>query len=193
MSVMDETLVSEVVFVDNAPEPTSEEVAAYFDNENQVMHHNMEAMRVETEHLDAFLELVYATDPEYMDTQQYMPQPEPENMLDWETVSAALGESQKIMIAMQELLSETLAEMGVEGHDSIRVYSDTDGAMRLLVDHPRREEIETVLNSRENRHLRDLYASATAGMSIAGSLVGNMSVPEEVLEQIKAKQYSSAV
>lgn len=186
MSVMDETLAAGVVLVEHAVGGTGEEIAAYLDNEHQVLNQNIDAMKVRPEDLDAFLELVYAADQEYMDVEEYVP--EPQNLVDWDSVSTALMESQKILVMTQELLSETLADMGIEDHSSIRVYSDSEGALRLIVDHPRQAEIEAMLNSPEQRHLRDMYTSATAGMSIAGSLVGNISVPEEVLEMAKAKR-----
>lgn len=187
MSVMDETLTAAgVVLVEHAVGGTGEEIAAYLDNEHQVLNQNIDAMQVRPEDLDAFLELVYAADQEYMDVEEYVA--EPQNLVDWDSVSTALMESQKILVMTQELLSETLADMGIGDHASIRVYSDAEGALRLVVSHPRQAEIEAMLNSPEQRHLRDMYTSATAGMSIAGSLVGNISVPEEVLEMAKAKR-----
>lgn len=186
MSVMDETLAAGVVLTEQTIRESAEEIAAYLDNEHQVLNQNIDAMKVSPEDLDAFLELVYAADAEYMDVEEYVP--EPQNMVDWDSVSTALLESQKIMVATQELLSETLAGMGIEDHSSIRVYADAEGALRLVVDHPRQDEIENALNSPEQKHLRDLYHSATTGMTLAGSLVGNISVPEEVLEMAKAKR-----
>jgi hypothetical protein len=187
---MDETLTSEVVFVARAVRDDVEDVANYLDNEHQVLHENIDAMRVSPEDLDAFLELVYAADAEYMDVQEYLP--EPQNTVDWDDVSRALQESQKIMMKTQELLSETLAEMGIQDHSAIRVYSDVDGALRLVVDHPRQAEIEAELNSPRQRPLRDMYASATAGMSVAGSLVGSVSVPDEVLERMRESRCEAA-
>lgn len=187
MSVMDETLVANgVLFVDQAVRDTGGDIAEYLDNEHRVHSENIDAGRVTQEDLEAFLELVYVADAEYMDVQDYVP--EPGNVIDWDDVSEALIASQKTMMATQALLSQTLAEMGVEDHSSIRVYSDPEGALRLVVDHPRQAEIERALNSPEQQHLRDMYASATAGMTIAGSLVGNMSVPEEVLEMVREKR-----
>lgn len=196
MSVMDETvttdtLATDVVFVERVVEDSGEGIATYLDNEHQVLSENIDAMRVSPEDLDAFLELVYAADAQYMDVEEYVP--EPQNLVDWDDVSRALLESQRIMIKTQELLSETLAEMGIEDHSAIRVYSDAEGALRLVVDHPRQAEIEEMLNSAEQRPLRDMYNSATAGMTVAGSLVGNISVPDAVLEMAKAKQYENAI
>lgn len=191
MSVMDETAIADVVFtgVDECA-PETAESAAYVQNEQDVRSRNVEAMQVDAEALDAFLELLSQADAEFLDAEEYL-QPEAGAVLDWDAVSAALGESQQILICVQKLLSQTLAEMGVEDHDSIRVYSDVDGAMRLVVDHPRREEIEAALNSPDNVSLRSLYEAATTGMSMAGGLVGKMAVPEEVLERVRAK-YSAA-
>ncbi|MDR1745494.1 MAG: hypothetical protein LBS30_07060 [Planctomycetota bacterium] len=187
MSVMDETLLANgVLFVDQTVPGTGGETAAYRDNERRVHTENIDAGRVTPEDLAAFLELVYAADAEYMDVQDYVP--EPGNMIDWDDVSSALLASQKVMAAMQELLSQTLEDMGIEDHSSIRVYSDQEGALRLIVDHPRQEAIEEMLNSPGQRHLRDMYASAAAGMTIAGSLVGTMSVPEGVLEMAREKR-----
>lgn len=190
MSVMEEMLATEVVFVASAVRDGVDEATAYLDNEHRVLHENIDAMRVSPEDLDAFLELVYAADADYMDVADYVP--EPQNTVDWDDVSRALAESQKIMVKTQELLSETLAEMGIRDHSSIRVYSDAEGALRLVVDHPRQAEIEAVLNSPSQRPLRDMYIAATAGMSVAGSLVGSISVPGEVLERVRERQCEAA-
>lgn len=193
MSVMDETLVANgICFVDQAVQETGDDIAAYLGNEHLVHNENIDAGQVTQEDLQAFLELVYAADPEYMDTQAYVPAPEPQNLVDWGDVTEALMASQRTMTAMQELLSESLREMGVEDHSSIRVYSDPEGALRLVVDHPRQREIESMLNAPEQSYIRDMYISATAGMTIAGSLVGTMSVPEEVLEMAKAKRRAAS-
>ncbi len=109
-------------------------------------------------------------------------------MLDWDAVSAALDESQRILVGVQQLLSETLRGMGVEDHDSIRVYSDEAGFLHLLVDHPWQAEIEAILNSPEHAELRQLYQAATSGMSMAGGLVGHFSVPDEVIEHAENKK-----
>lgn len=187
MSVMEETMVADVVFT-GTPEVPAQPVdaKAYLANEQEVWSHNLEAMRVDTDALNAFLELLSEADAEYMDATEYV-QPEPQTILDWDAVSAALTESQQILIGVQKLLSQTLEDMGVEDHEYIRVYSDTAGLMRLVSDHPRRGEIEDALNSPANYALRSLYQAATSGMSMAGGLVGKMSVPEDVLAQIKAK------
>lgn len=192
MSVMEETVVMDVVFAE-APEVAGQEVdsAAYLENEEQVWSHNIEAMRVDTEALNAFLDLVASADAEYLDATEYE-QPQPESLVDWDAVNAALAESQQILIGVQKLLSQTLEEMGIEDHAYIRVYADTEGAMRLVSDHARREEIESALNSPANKALRSLYQAATTGMSMAGGLVGKMSVPEEVLEKVKAKYYAAS-
>ena len=190
MSVMEEMIVTDVIFAEDAPAEIlalAADSSAYLRNEQEVWGHNLEAMRVDSEALDAFLELVHGADAEYLDAEEYVTPAEPANTVDWDSVNAALNESQQILIGVQKLLSETLENMGVEDHAYIRVYSDAAGAMRLVADHPRREEIEAVLNSPVNSALRCLYQAATTGMSMAGSLVGKMSVPEEVLEQLKAK------
>ncbi len=187
MSVMDETAVAgSVLFAERAVPETGGDIAAYLNNEHWVHIENIDAGMVTPEALEAFLELVYISDAEYMDVQEYVP--EPGNVVDWDDVSSALLASQRVMMATQELLSETLSDMGIDEHASIRVYSDPEGALRLLVDHPRQREIEAMLNSPEQRHLRDMYASASAGMAMAGSLVGGISVPEEVLEMAREKQ-----
>ena len=187
MSVMEETMVADVVFTGTPDVPVQPvDARAYLQNEQEVWSHNLEAMRVDTDALDAFLDLLSGADAEYMDAAEYV-QPEPQTVVDWDAVSAALTESQQILIGVQKLLSHTLSLMGVEDHEYIRVYSDTAGLLRLVSEHPRREEIEDALNGPENAPLRSLYQAATSGMSMAGGLVGKMSVPEEVLEQIKAK------
>lgn len=194
MSVMEEPVLTDVVFAEDASAEVralAADDSAYLHNEQEVWSHNLEAMRVDSAALDAFLELVHGADAEYLDAEEYVAPVELANTVDWDSVNAALTESQQILIGVQKLLSETLENMGVEDHAYIRVYSDTAGMMRLVADHPRRPEIEAVLNSPVNSALRCLYQAATTGMSMAGSLVGKMAVPEEVLEQIKAK-YSAA-
>lgn len=190
MSVMNQTRGSGVEFADAGVAADAERVASYFENEHEVLSGNLDAMRVQPDDLTAFLELAYATDPEYIDVQEYVP--EPGAMLDWDLVSAALNESQEMLVVTQELLSQTLEDMGIEDYAAIRVYSDEDGALRLVVDHPRQAEIEAELNGEKNTHLRELYKSATEGLSIAGSLVGCISVPEEVLERVRGK-YAAAI
>lgn len=187
MSVMEETMIADVVFT-GTPEVPAQPVdaKAYLENEQEVWSHNLEAMRVDTDALNAFLDLLSQADAEYMDATEYV-QPEPQTILDWDAVDAALTESQQILIGVQKLLSQTLAEMGVEDHEYIRVYSDSSGLLRLVSDHPRRLEIEDALNSPANSAIRSLYQAATTGMSMAGGLVGRMSVPEEVLAAIKEK------
>lgn len=192
MNVMEDTMVMDVVFAEG-PEVAEHaaDTSAYLENEEQVWTHNLEAMRVDTEALNAFLDLVAAADAEYLDAVEYE-QPVQETIVDWDAVNAALSESQQILIGVQKLLSQTLEEMGIEDHAYIRVYADTNGLMRLVSDHPRREEIETALNSPANKPLRSLYQAATTGMSMAGGLVGKMSVPEEVLKKIKAKYHAAS-
>lgn len=192
MSVMEETMVLEAAApaapeVQVAPADPRADAQAYLRNEQEVWHHNLEAMRVDTESLHAFLELVAMADAEYLDAEEYVQEPMPRNTVDWDAVDNALAESQQILIGVQQLLSHTLAEMGVEDHEYLRVFSDAAGMMRLVGDHERKEEIETVLNSPAHAELRNLYQAATSGMSMAGGLVGKMSVPEEVLEKIQAK------
>lgn len=181
MSVLEEPM-TDVLF---AAETTAD-AEALARNEAEILRQNMQAMTVDTEAMSAFLDLLSGADTEYLAAEEYVPEPEtPE--LDWDAVSAALGESQKILIGVQSLLSETLAAMGVEDHAYIRVFQDIHGDLRLVAAHPRQAEIEAALNSPENAVLRELYEAATAGMSLAGSLVGTMSVPTEVLERVKRK------
>lgn len=159
----------------------------------EILAANLEASAVEGSDLAAFLDLLAAADTEYL-AASYVPEPAgPE--VDWDAVSEALTHSQGILIGVQSLLSETLAAMGIEDHQAIRVYEDLDGSLRLLADHPRRGEIEAALNGPENQDLRTLYHAAVDGMSLAGGLVGTVAVPEAVLEQVKAKRaagYSAA-
>lgn len=187
MSALEEIAAVEVAFA--GPE-TRVDRDARARAEREILDQNLQAMAVNGEDFAAFLELLGQADTEYLDAQEYVP-PAPAPMLDWEAVSLALTESQKILIGVQNLLSETLAAMGVEDHQFIRVYADTEGWLRLVTDHPRRAEIEDALNSPENVDLRNLYQAATAGMSLAGSLVGTMAAPVEVLERIKAKQHAA--
>ncbi|MCC8165323.1 MAG: hypothetical protein LIQ31_04030 [Planctomycetes bacterium] len=165
----------------------------YIANEAEVWSHNLDAMRVETAVLDAFLDLLAAADAEYMDTAEYViDESDLGAVVDWTSVESALGESQQTLIGLQNLLSNILEEMDVEDYQYLRVYSDAEGAMRLVGDHPRREEIELVLNSPEHEQFRELYQAATNGMSMAGSLVGRVSVPAEVLEQYKQRKASAS-
>lgn len=187
MSAIEEPMLVDVAFADAGTAVDSEAMARA---EQAVLDQNLQAMAVDSGDFAAFLDLLAQADPEYMGAQEYA-QPEPAPMLDWDAVTQALNESQKILVGVQNLLSETLAAMGVEDHEFIRVYADTHGDLRLLSDHSRRAEIEGVLNSPENFELRNLYHAATAGMSLAGSLVGTMAVPDEVLERVKAKQHAA--
>jgi hypothetical protein len=184
---MDETVVMEVVFAADAEMAEIREAQAYEANAQAVESHNIEAMKVDVETLNAFLELITACDADYIDTQDYEVEA-PQPMLDWDSVSKALDESQRILIGVQELLSSTLAEMGVADHEHIRVYSDDMGFLHLLVDHPLQEEIEAALNSETHRPLRELYQAATSGMSMAGGLVGRFAVPDAVVEHARYKR-----
>ena len=188
MSVIDEPVMTEVAFSDTG---MAVDLDARAQAEREILGQNMLAMEVDGESFNAFLDLLAGADAEYMNAQDYVPAPAAP-MLDWDAVSQALTESQQILIGVQNLLSETLAAMGVEDHQYIRVYADTRGALRLVSDHPRRAEIEDALNRPENIELRNMYHAAMAGMSLAGGLVGTMSVPEEVLEKVKAKKQHAA-
>lgn len=187
MSVMDEIEMTDVAFAETGAVVDKDALSRA---EREIREQNMQAMAVRSEDFAAFLDMLSGADAEYLDAQEYVPQPEVP-MLDWDAVNRALNESQQILIGVQNLLSETLAAMGVEDHQYIRVYADTRGDLRLVSAHPRQAEIESALNGPENCDLRNLYHAATAGMSLAGGLVGTMSVPDEVLEKIKAKQHAA--
>ncbi len=173
----------------------AEELAAWERNRDEVLAANRAASAIEAESLAAFLDLLYGADTAYLGDETYaeaLPEPEPAlPPLDWQAVSLALAESQQILIGVQHLLSETLAAMGIEDHAFIRVYADPQGLLRLVSDHPRREEIELVLNSPENQDLRTLHAAAAAGMGLAGGLVGTVAVPDGVLERLKADTHAA--
>ena len=171
---------------------TSSDAEAMERNMEAVMAQNLAATSVEAESLDAFMDLLSAADPEYIDAAAYAVPTEPENIVDWDTVTHMLEESQAILISVQELLRTTLEGMGVEDSEFIRVYSDMNGGLRLLADHPRKLEIEGELNSAGNAPLREMYTAAVNGMGLAGGLVGAVAVPEEVLERVKAKKVSAA-
>lgn len=195
MSAMQNISMAEVVFADSAENPAMADANAYLKVEAEVWTQNLDAMRVDPLSLYSFMELLSMCDTEYMEqVEEHAPvaayseeEVECEALVDWPTVEAALGESQKILIGVQELLSETLSEMGIADCQSIRVFSDAQGQMRLVSDHDRQVEIEAVLNSEENRPLRELYSAASSGMSVAGGLVGTMSVPRDVLDRLKEK------
>ncbi|MDR1518803.1 MAG: hypothetical protein LBU23_01485 [Planctomycetota bacterium] len=183
--VMEESQTLEVIFAEPPAGAPGEMELFRID----VMAANWEASKADAENLAAFLELVCGADPEYLDAGNYPPPAESTGgtLLDWETVSQALSESQNILVGVQELLAGTLAALGVEDSRFIRVCADPDGRLRLTSGHPRQAEIEAVLNRPENRQLRELHAAALAGMSLAGSLVGGAAVPPAVLESLRAK------
>lgn len=187
-ALADELLTLEVLADEVAvsPETTAWERACL-----DILAANEEASRVGGEELVAFLELMSGSDPEYIAASAYLPEP-PRPEVDWDAVCQILSESQGILIGVQNLLSETLAGMGVADHATIRVYADMAGSLRLVADHPRRDEIEAELNSPKNAELRTLYHAAVDGMSLAGGLVGAVSVPDEVLERVKAKKQHAA-
>ncbi len=179
------TAGTEIFFVEGA---ASQDADALVQNQVDIWSHNQAAMRVDEESVQAFLDMLYSADPEYLDAAEYVNiQAEPQAMVDWGSVDAALGESQKILQGVQSLLSSILLEMGVEDYQYLRVYADHAGLIRLVGGHDRAEEIEAVLNSPEHHEFRSMYAAANAGMGMAGSLVGRVSVPQEVLEQYQAK------
>lgn len=186
-AALDEKLGADVLFTETADSVDSD---AMDRNHNAVVAANQEAAAVDAEALAAFFDLLSAADCEYIDTQDYAPAPS-EPALDWDAVASALNESQRILVCVQNLLSETLAAMGVEGHQYIRVYSDLDGSLRLVSEHPRRAEIEAVLNSPENQELRNLHQAAMTGMSLAGGLVGTFAVPDAVMDRIRAKEHAA--
>lgn len=186
-AAVEEPMILDVLDVVFCEGETTADRDAWHKNHSEILAANRDASVVEGEALAAFLDLLSGADTEYLDAEAYAPEPQLP-AVDWESVSQALGESQGILIGVQKLLSETLAAMGVEGHENIRVYADRQGDLRLLSDHPRREEIESHLNSPANTDLRYLYRAAMDGMSLAGGLVCNLSVPQEVLDRLKAKQ-----
>ncbi len=181
------SLVEEPVATVVCPDPATSAVdeRAYMAALHEVLVANHDALRTSEEDLDAFLEILMAADAEYIETPAYAV-PQPLMPLDWESVSMALSESQNILIGVQQLLAETLSAMGVEDSEYVRIYAEENGALRLTSDHPRRAEIEAVLNSSANAELRNLYKSAVAGMSLAGGLVGTMALPPEVAAKIAA-------
>lgn len=190
MSTMSETCMAEVVFAGTPENPALSDPQAYKYNEAEVWSQNMDAMRVDMDSLYAFLDLLYACDEEYIEqAQEYAPvDSDGENpLVDWATVSSALGASQNVLIGVQQLLTETLGGMGIENYEEIRVFSDINGMMRLVSSHDRQEEIEKMLNSDENRPLRELYNAATSGMGVAGGLIGTVSLPQEVWKRLKDK------
>lgn len=177
-ATVDEQLALEVIFDNVVGGQDLGHDAATEKNHQEVLEANRQASTVDSESLAAFLELLAAADAEYLDAADYAQPAAPEQSalagLDWDALNQALAESQQILIGMQRLLSETLAAAGVADHEHIRVYADEQGWLRLVGEHPRSEEIETILNSPENLELRNLHAAAMAGMSLAGTLVGSM-------------------
>lgn len=181
-AAVEEPLTLEVVFC----ERETAESEAWRESRRQTGALNREAAEVGAEALTAFLELLAVADSDYIDAPDCIAAA-PGRLVDWESVSQALVESQQILICVQRLLSETLAAMGVEDHRFIRVYADSRGALRLIADHPRRGEIEAVLNGPDNHELRAMHQAAVAGMSLAGGLVGTASAPAGALAQAAAR------
>ena len=181
------TLLEEPILL-TAPEyePPDEvnDETAWIANHSLVLTANREASEVDAESLQAFLELLYAADPEYIDAPAA---PEPAPLMNWAEVGDALAEAQAMLRTMQNLLSLTLEEMGIPDHDEIRVGEGSDGALRLISDHPRRDEIEAVINSPAHRQLQELFRAAANGMSLAGSLIGNGALPPEVLDMARSR------
>ena len=163
----------------------TDDETAWIANHSLVLNANREASEVDAESLQAFLELLYAADTEYIDAGAVAAEPAP--LMNWTEVGDALAEAQAMLCTMQNLLSLTLEEMGVPDHDEIRVGEDAEGALRLISDHPRREEIEAAINSPANLQLQQLYRAATNGMSLAGSLIGNGALSREVLDLARAR------
>jgi hypothetical protein len=153
-----------------------------------VLTSNIDASRVDPETLAAFIELVFAVDDEYIDTGIADVPAITEPLLNWNEMGDALAESQALLKTMQDLLSLTLEEMGVEDHSAIRIYEDMEGKLRLLVPHDRQEEIEEKLNSPENKQLHELHRAVASGMHLAGNLIGQGALPQEVLDIVKAQQ-----
>lgn len=178
--------LEEPIVLDNEADATLAAVQAVMDS-------NYEAKNTLPESLQAFIELVMAADPEYIEAPEYTTlAPEDKKPLDWDQVSEALNESQEILVLVQKLLTETFLSMGLPDAQYLRVWQDMDGSLRLTGDHERREEIERELNGPANAELRRMYEAAVSGMSMAGGLVGTMACPEEVLRQVRDSQNAPA-
>ncbi|MDR0362869.1 MAG: hypothetical protein LBJ46_09345 [Planctomycetota bacterium] len=155
---------------------------AYLLNRDAVGFANHEAASVETEALAAFLDPIYGADPDYIET----PAPNlAENpVMNWDEVGATLAESQAMLRTMQEFIIVILSEHGIENPECVRIYEDEAGGLRMVGDHERRDDIEAILNAPENRQLKELYRAVTAGMSLAGSLIGSGALPKEVRKNV---------
>lgn len=193
MSVMEMTPATAVIFSEEQDLAN----AAYLDAREAVVALNIHSVQPDFESLTAFIDLLYMTDQQYIEVPEAavvaaQPEAEDEPVLDWDSVLYALEESQKILMMVQEMLSATLADMNIADHDAIRFFADDHGWLRVVGEHDRKMEIESVVNSAENNQLREYYMSATAGMTMAGSLVGTMAVPPEVVESARARQYAAA-
>lgn len=182
MSAQDEAVIS-----------TSDYQDAKITNYCDVLTSNIDASRVDPETLAAFIELVFAVDDEYIDTGLADVPAITEPLLNWNEMGDALAESQALLKTMQDLLSLTLEEMGVEDHEYVRITEDMQGNLRLLVPHERQEEIENVLNSPEHNQLHELYRAVQSGMHLAGNLIGQGAVPQEVLRMVKESQQQATV
>lgn len=151
---------------------------AYQLNRDAVGFVNHEAATVEPEALAAFFELIYCADPDYIETPA--PQALETPIMNWEEVGLALAESQAMLRTMQDYLAAVLSEHGVENPESVRLFEDGNGVFRLIGVYDNQEELEALVNAPEHRELHELYRAVTAGMSLAGSLIGSGALPEEV-------------
>ncbi len=185
-----ENIVVEIVFA-SEEEAVRADSEAYLESEAEVLTHNIEAMKVDVEALNAFLELLAGCDDEYIDTQadaaEYLPDSR-RQMLDWDSVSAALDESQRILVGVQQLLAATLADMSEEkAASSLANYmdnftreieldldgwnklSDADQAMLMAADHFANMGMDDLASIRdasgEELTLSDLFSGGKASLS----------------------------
>ncbi|MDR1611278.1 MAG: hypothetical protein LBT97_00680 [Planctomycetota bacterium] len=145
---------------------------------------NREAAAVETEALAAFLELLHGADPDYIDAPT--PQAPEAPVMNWDEVGSVLAESQDMLLTMQDFLAAVLSGYGIENPENVRIFEDVSGVFRLIGEYENREMLEAALNNPENRQLHELYRAVSAGMSLAGSLIGGGSLPEEVRKRAYA-------
>lgn len=193
MSALAETISNGILFAEIFDVDNSDSVDAYLDAHQAVASLNIVSVQPEPEAMESFMELLRPADPEFLDVANYdVQETAPAPAVDWESVCAALEESQKTLILVQDMLTETLSGLNIPDYQFIRFQADQHGLLRVVGEHDRKFEIESVVNSAENGRLRDYFNSVSTGLSLAGGLVGSVAVPPELVDYAREQQYAAA-
>lgn len=193
MSALAETINNGILFAEIFDVDNSDSVDAYLDAHQAVASLNIVSVQPEPEAMESFMELLRPADPEFLDVANYdVQETAPAPAVDWESVCAALEESQKTLILVQDMLTETLSGLNIPDYQFIRFQADQHGLLRVVGEHDRKFEIESVVNSAENGRLRDYFNSVSTGLSLAGGLVGSVAVPPELVDYAREQQYAAA-